>query len=224
MSSCPICSPSRSSLLTGQYPTSHGTIKIAHRGFAINDYSKHFVPFLKDNSYYTVLCGVQHEASMINGDENIGYPSKNKLENGNRASDWIKGHAKDNKPFFLSYGCFSTHRPHPNQKILIPIMFRFYILCQIPPETREDFAKFQTMVNYFDQGFGKVIQALKETGLYDNTIIIYTTDHGVASLFCKGMLFDTGIGVSLAIRVLPNKLQGEVVDGMVSQIDFFLTI
>ena len=65
---------------------------------------------------------------------------------------------------------------------------------------------------------------MKRNKLYEDTIIIYTTDHGVALPFNKCNLTDNGIGVAMIIRVPGAKSNGEVMDNLVSHIDVFPTL
>lgn len=237
----PTCSPSRAGLLTGMYPHSNGMLGLAQRGFGLNDYSNHLVSYLKSHHYHTVLCGIQHESGSYlsqEGSQMIGYHENITedagrykeeelyqwdLENADRVVQWIKTSSSDT-PFFLSYGLFCTHREYPIQ-IDLDIEPN-YILPPYPtPDcdiTRKDFARFQTSAKYFDRAFGSVIKALKEKGIYDNTIIIVTTDHGISVPYSKSFLYDSGIGVALMMRV-PHKKIG-ITDSLVSQIDIFPTL
>jgi arylsulfatase A-like enzyme len=71
---------------------------------------------------------------------------------------------------------------------------------------------------------GKVLQALAQAGLTENTLVISTTDHGIAFPGMKCNLTDHGIGVSLIMRG-PGELRGgKVIDAMVSQVDLFPTL
>src|SRR3954454_15975942 len=64
------CSPSRASFITGQYPHNNGMLGLAHRGFALHDYSHHVVHTLRKAGYHSELIGEQH----VSEDPNIlGY-------------------------------------------------------------------------------------------------------------------------------------------------------
>ncbi|MFZ0040849.1 MAG: sulfatase/phosphatase domain-containing protein, partial [Solirubrobacteraceae bacterium] len=74
-----------------------------------------------------------------------------------------------------------------------------------------------------DHGIGSVLNALHETGLDRNTLVICTTDHGLAFPTAKASLLDRGIGVMLIMRG-PGLPPGAAHDELVSQIDIFPTI
>jgi arylsulfatase A-like enzyme len=129
------------------------------------------------------------------------------------------------QPFFLSIGYFVTHRefhePGPNQDPR-------YCLAPAPlpdtPQTRRDMAAFKASARILDQAIGTVLDALEANGLADNTLVICTTDHGVAFPGMKCTLTDHGIGVMLIIRGPGGFTSGRVCDAMVSHIDLFPTI
>ena len=75
-----------------------------------------------------------------------------------------------------------------------------------------------------DRKMGVVFDALEENGIADNTLVICTTDHGLAFPRMKCHLSDHGIGVMLIVRGPGGFDGGQVVDGLVSQIDLFPTI
>jgi len=81
-----------------------------------------------------------------------------------------------------------------------------------------------TTAYYADENIKLILDALKRNKLYEDTVIIYTTDHGVALPFNKCNLTDTGIGVAMIIRVPRAKSNGEVMDNLVSHIDVFPTL
>ena len=79
------------------------------------------------------------------------------------------------------------------------------------------------LLEMLDNNVGKVIEVLKETGLYDNTLIILTSDHGIAFPKCKCTLFDKGTKVSLIIRY-PNFGHGKKIESLMSHVDVVPTI
>lgn len=228
----PTCSPSRAGLLTGMAPHSNGMLGLAHRGFALNDYSKHLVHFMNAQGYETVLCGVQHEVSGDNikqlGYQKILKPAEAMkrhydLDNADIVADYIL--QGGDKPFFISFGLFNTHRKFPE---IDPDINPDYIVPPWPmydtKQNREDMAAFITSARIMDMGVGTVLEALKKSGKEHNTLVIFTTDHGIAFPRMKCSLYDTGIGVSLIIKYPGNTKMGKAVDAIVSHLDIFPTI
>jgi arylsulfatase A-like enzyme len=89
---------------------------------------------------------------------------------------------------------------------------------------REDMAGYIASAAIADRCAGIVLDALRETKLEDNTIIIFTTDHGIAFPNMKCHLYDTGIGVALMIKYPGNPGAGTATDALVSQVDIFPTL
>jgi N-sulfoglucosamine sulfohydrolase len=92
------------------------------------------------------------------------------------------------------------------------------------PETRADMAAFKASARSLDQGIGAVLNGLHQAGLQDNTLIICTTDHGLAFPNAKATLYDRGIGVMLIMRGPGGFLGGRVFDGLVSHLDIYPTL
>ncbi len=236
----PTCSPSRSALLSGMSPRSVGMLGLAHRGFEWLDYSRHLAGHLSRNGWETVLCGIQHEAphSKINllGYDKILYGEcKERSEdrgirmiaedmaNCTEACKYIR--SKPPNSFFLSFGMICTHRPFPldvsplNPDNVLPP-------AKTPdnPETRCDMAGFLKMAMAADTCAGQILRAVDEAGISDETLVIFTTDHGIAFPLHKCTLYDSGIGISLIMRFPGGKFAGRVVDGLVSVLDIFPSI
>lgn len=222
----PTCSPSRASLLTGQYAHMSGMLGLAHRGFALNDYSQHLLYRLRDVGYHSALIGEEH---LAKDHRTIGYDHVYPIE-GYRARiaaplaiDTLSRALP--QPFFLSLGFFETHR-----EFLGPGSERDakYSLPPAPlpdtPEIRRDIAAFKASAWDLDQGIGAVLDALEANGLSENTLVICTTDHGIAFPFMKCNLTDHGIGVMLIMRGPGGFTGGKVYDQMVSHLDLYPTI
>ncbi|HEY3332136.1 MAG TPA: sulfatase [Capsulimonadaceae bacterium] len=220
----PTCSPSRAAMLTGVWPHETGMLGLAHRGFDLNDTSKHLVHTLKLAGYETALCGIQHEAadpSTLGYDKILAtYPARG-VDIAPVACDYIA--QPHDKPFFLSFGLFDTHRPFPE-----PSVDARYVRVPSPlpdtPETRYDMAAFATAAAGMDEGFGRVIDAIEDAGLTANTLVIMTTDHGLAFPGMKCTLTDRGLGVMLIISQPGAIAEGVVVDEMVTHLDLYPTI
>ena len=223
--SSPTCSPSRACLLTGEYPHSNGMIGLAHRGFALNDYSSHLLHTLRPHGYFCALSGMQHIATGRDAWKTIGYDVLlgETAEAEIKAAEFLR--EKHDRPFFLDVGFFETHREFPEATARQDSR---YCLPPAPlpdtPETRSDMAKFKRSTEILDVKIGSVLQALEDAGLADNTLVICTTDHGIAFPRMKCSLEDSGIGVMLIMRGPNGFSGGKVIDAMVGQIDLFPTL
>jgi N-sulfoglucosamine sulfohydrolase len=239
----PTCSPSRAGLLTGVYPHQNGMLGLAQRGFDLEK-EKHLAHILAQNGYHTALCGVQHEIGYYTDHEmavdNLGYQedlSENHREynekdlviwdekNADRLANWLEAYDAA-KPFFVSYGMHATHRAfpdtiHPEED---PDYSQPALNLPNNEVTRKDFAQYKTSLRTADENIGKVIAALKKSGRYDETIILLTTDHGLAYPFEKCTLNDSGIGVLMAMRVPNSKTAAKSYEGLISHIDVLPTL
>lgn len=223
----PTCSPSRAALLTGCYPHENGMTGLAHRGFALYDYTQHLIHTLRPLGYRTTMTGAQHIAvptaerkpwQTIGYDEFLDGPAHE------RAADFLTGSPR--QPFFMAVGFSETHREFPpteaaddDPKYCLPP-------AHLPdtPETREDMARFKASARILDGKMGKVFEALDRSGLADRTLVICTTDHGIAFPRMKCNLHDSGIGVMLILRGPGDFSGGKVIDRMTTHLDIFPTL
>lgn len=222
----PTCSSSRACLLTGQYAHTNGMMGLAHRGFSLKNYDHHIVHTLHEHGYYSALIGEQH---VSKDPAAIGYNEVFKIPT-NRADDVVpvtlellgREHAQ---PLFLSVGFFETHR-----EFFRPSSPKKANYVQVPPnlpdtpETRLDMAAFQESARSLDRGVGAILDALEARGMAENTLLICTTDHGLAFPGGKATLYDRGTGVMLIMRGPGGFTGGRAVDALVSQLDLFPTV
>lgn len=117
----------------------------------------------------------------------------------------LREHAKDDRRFFLAVGLFRPHTPfvaprdyfelYPREKIVVPELPPGY-LDTLPDAARQSVTRKEEQVNlpddvareaiqayyasitFADAQVGRVLAALEETGLADNTIVVFTSDHG----------------------------------------------
>jgi arylsulfatase A-like enzyme len=221
----PTCSGSRASLLTGQYCHNNGMLGLAHRGWSLNDYGEHLVHPLREAGYRSVLIGEQHiseDPAVIGYDEVIEVDSHHA---GDIAPISIEALRTASEPFFFSVGFFETHR-----QFRAPTSVRDSLYSLPPsnlpdtPDTRRDMAAFKASARSLDQGIGAVLNGLHDFGLTERTLIICTTDHGLAFPAAKATLYDRGTGVMLIMRGPEGFTGGKVYDSMVSHLDIYPTL
>ena len=144
-------------------------------------------------------------------------------------------------PFFMAV---SYQAPHPPCSPPVDDMQRYdKSVLDGPPNTdrdawfkntgwnadygAEEFRKrYFGEISQLDTAFGRVLKTLEKTGLADDTVVIFTSDHGDMAgchgLFGKGVMFDESVRVPLLIRV-PGTAQ-RVIESPVSTVDLFATI
>jgi len=224
--STPTCSASRSALLTGMCPHSNGMNGLAHRGWALYDYKTHIVHTLRNAGYRSTLCGVQHvagDAAIIGYDAvlDLRNPQQRRPEAG--AVEFLRSGPA--QPFFLDVGFFETHRefppPGPTED---PRWCRPPAPLPDTPATRADMAAFKASARVLDAAMGAVFDALDAAGLAANTIVVCTTDHGLAFPYMKCNLTDHGLGTMLIVRGPGGFAGGRLVEGMVQHMDIFPTV
>jgi N-sulfoglucosamine sulfohydrolase len=222
----PTCSASRACLLTGQYGQSNGMLGLAHRGWSLRDYSHHIVHTLREVGYTSTLIGEQHiskDPQAIGYDEVIKVPTTRVESVAPLAIDVLRRPRE--RPLFLSVGFFETHR-----EFLGPGSLRD-VHCSKPPnnlpdapEVRADVAAFKASARSLDHGVGVVLNELDSGHLSRDTLVIFTTDHGMPFPGAKATLYDRGLGVTLILRGPEPFGGGRVHDGLVSHIDVYPTI
>lgn len=230
----PQCSPSRGSILTGMYGHNHGLMGLTHLGHTMKSDIKTIPSEIKKAGYSTRLFGFFHES--IEGEytgEKLGYdhvievPGNAAEKVTDKLEDFLneKSRSGDETPFYASVGFEETHRPFDHFEP-DPIDS-----VEVPPylpdtkEVREDIAYFQGSVKELDRAIGRIKKALEATGLDENTILIYTTDHGIAFPRAKGTLMDAGLETALIMKFPKGMIKaGSKEDALLCNIDLMPTI
>lgn len=221
----PSCSPSRAALLTGLYPHCAGMQGLVNRGFELGEKEKHLARWLTRHGYHTILAGLQHVASDPAA---LGYETI--LPGGCLSSEQVARNGLEaldscgQQPVFLDIGLFDTHRPFADSSLSCnPDYVLPPALLPDTLEVRRDMAGFITEAGRFDRAVQAVMEGLRARELLHDTLILCTTDHGIAfpSMKCNLTVHGTGV---FCILSWPGRLKRGVCDGLASQIDLFPTL
>ncbi|MDE0821436.1 MAG: sulfatase, partial [Opitutales bacterium] len=236
----PICSPSRSCLITGVYSTTLGTQHL-RSDFPIPDFIKGWPAFLREAGYHT--------ANNVKTDYNTGSSkrliSESWTEN-SATAHWRHRKDKD-QPFFAIFNDMTSHQSRtmvwPYEKFQKEIQSRLpkklihdpmkAIVPPYYPDTpvvRRTLARFHDCVTVMDRNTGRILRQLQEDGLEKDTIVFFYSDHGSGLPRHKRLTLDSGLHVPLLVR-FPRKYQhlapakpGESIDRLVSFVDFPPTV
>jgi arylsulfatase A-like enzyme len=100
-------------------------------------------------------------------------------------------------------------------------------LPRIPAEVCRHIADYYAMITHMDAQMGRVLEALESKGLADNTIVVYTSDHGLSvgqhGLMGKQNLYDHSIRIPLIVRG-PGLPENVRIDDLTCQMDIFPTL
>jgi arylsulfatase A-like enzyme len=148
-------------------------------------------------------------------------------------------YAKQERPFYMQLGYLEVHRlkarrrdepdyrgfigdyiePDDTLGVTVPGYLRD------EPVAREELAELQGAVRYVDAAIGQVLEGLNALGLEENTLVVFTADHGAALPRAKVTLYDPGIEVPLIVR-WPGRgwVGGRTQAELVSNVDVFPTL
>jgi arylsulfatase A-like enzyme len=233
----PQCSPSRGSIMTGKHPQRNGLLGLTNVGGWEIPRGETTLPMcFNDSGYETHLFGIQHEVRENPG-ERLGYDtvhegSNRALEVADRFAEALEEMTTLDAPFFASAGFFEPHRTYRQDYIddeayaaRDPDDVDLPAFLEDRPGIREDVADVRTMIEETtDRAVGEMREALQSAGIEDETLIVFTTDHGLAMPGAKGTLYDPGIGTALVMRHPDLVPQGETDDHLLSNVDLLPTL
>jgi N-sulfoglucosamine sulfohydrolase len=93
------------------------------------------------------------------------------------------------------------------------------------PTCRAELAQYYQSVSRVDQGLAKLVAILKDAGQYDNTLIVFTSDHGIAMPGSKTTVYEPGLVVPMIYK-LPGKpaAANRTCNALVSHVDLTPTL
>jgi N-sulfoglucosamine sulfohydrolase len=238
----PQCSPSRASIFTGRYPHCNGVMGLTHADFAwdLHPGEQHLGQLMKGAGYATHGVGVIHETRS--GPKRCGFDDYTSESRAQAMADAVIARLRDlgksqDKPFYLQAGCIEPHRlGGPNRDVdqgfldgrLHPDTehgVQVHPYLRDTPGTRTELAELQGAVRHMDEHMGRALTAVRELGLDKNTLVIFTTDHGIAMPRAKCSVYEPGLRTSFILHYPRNGWHGGVRrHEMVQNIDLVPTV
>ncbi len=212
---CPVCSPSRSAIISGRYQTSIGAHNHrSNRDLPLPQDIRLITEYFRDAGYYT--CNSPGPPYDKPGKTDFNF-QRNGVFDG---IDWAN--REQGQPFYAQNNITDTHRdftPDPSNPI-DPNTVELPPYYPDHPLIRKDWAMYLESIQVFDQKVGQVLQRLEDENLAENTIVFLISDHGRAHIRDKQFLYDGGIRIPCIVRWPGHIEAGAVSDALVSGIDF----
>ena len=210
----PVCSPTRATLLTGQRPQTHGIFindvplnpdaitlpkELKAGGYDTGCIGKWhidghgrsaFIPRERRQGFdYWKVLECTHDYNKSNyyadGPEKLKWDGYDAIAQTRDAQDYLKSHAKAEKPFLLWLAWGPPHNPYetapPKYRAMYPpgkIVLRDNVPEADRAAARKDLAGYYAHCAALDDCIGDLLGTLEETGLDQNTIVVFTSDHG----------------------------------------------
>lgn len=217
-----VCAPTRSCWITGMYAISNGTQPMRSRNEIPHDEIPYYPDLLRKAGYYT--------SNQSKTDYNIGGRNDKDCwdRSGGKGFGWQT--RKEGQPFFAVVNIGDSHESRAHGDVEKtrnrPEDMTLFSYHPDLPVIRKNYAKYADAVENMDAKVGDTIAALKKDGLYEDTIIIYNSDHGGVMPRSKRFLYSSGIHCPLVVRIpekwkhmWPASKPGMTVDRLVSFVD-----
>lgn len=198
-----VCSPSRSSLITGMYPVSIDCHQ--HRTHDKKPLPDGVIPvteYFREAGYFV------SNGSVTNRDK-PGKQDYNFLaENIYDGTDWTQ--RNPGQPFFSQIQIYGPHREFQRDQEN-PVNADSIILPPYYPDNplaRQDWAHYLENIQIVDSQVGEILKRLEEDGLLDSTVVFFFGDQGRPHVRAKQFMYDSGIHTPLIIR-LPREIRSQ---------------
>lgn len=234
-----VCAPCRSGIITGCYQTSLGTHHMRCTA-TLPSMIRPFPSYLREAGYFCTN----------NAKQDYQFKTPPGVWDESSGSAHWRQRPDDDRPFFAVFnfgGCHESgiansakyntvtqdllpsQRQDPQSLTTLPPYY------SDTPVIREDWKRNYELITAMDAWAGSLIQQLRDDGLYEDTIIMYWSDHGVGLPRAKRWLYDSGTHIPLIVRI-PQKFRsangaapgqgtpGTVGDELISSIDFGPTL
>jgi N-sulfoglucosamine sulfohydrolase len=247
-----VCAPSRSALITGVHQETLGTMHMRTRDFGTKSKDgtpyeavppaevKAFPELLRAAGYFTI------------NDQKTDYQFGNPFtvwDQNRDGADWNA--RRSGQPFFAMINHEHTHESrtwppgtdpalHPSVPNVMkqnarldaeknfaptdPAIVRVPPYYPDTPIVRANIARQYDNVRAMDAAVGRLLDRLRTEGRFDDSIIIFMTDHGDGLPRGKRTIFDSGTQVPLIVRFPDKRGAGTKRDDLVSAVDLAPTL
>mgnify|MGYP006248397257 FL=1 len=248
------CSASRSVVMSGLHNHANGQYGHQHAFHKFSSYFNVIALSLPRNlakaGYRTGHIGKYHVSpeEVFRFETYLKGNARNAVQMAEQCREFIS--AESEQPFFLYFATSDPHRggglDKSSKNKLKPDLFGnkaerqshdgvkeiFYEPSQVPipaflpdtSETREELAQYYQSVSRIDQGVARLVEILKENGLYEKTLLVFTSDHGMAFAGGKTTVYEGGLLVPFVVRNPYEKKRGIRHRAMISHIDIAPTL
>lgn len=235
----PICQPSREAMFSGRIPHRSGG-----SGFTpLKEGTPTLASVLHDQGWFTTgIHKLEHmqPASSFPWDFSIPGKDRNPLVYEQGVRDGIAKAKVAGKPFYINCNMNDPHRPFygspeaakvdhnqegpykvpreitPEEVVVPPIL-------EDLPDIRKELAQYWNSNQRLDISIGKVLNVLNESGEAGNTLVVFSSDHGMPFPFAKATCYDYGTRVPFVMS-WPGMGQPQVFEALSSNIDILPTV
>jgi arylsulfatase A-like enzyme len=197
---------------------------------------RHLARVLTDAGYETHLFGLQHvsvDSERLGFSELHGYNRVLRCHDralgasvSARVEDFLRT-SLTNRPLYVEINLEESHRPYDQGGATPDEATGVFVPPYLPagPESYGEMAALQGAIHQADAAVGRILAALGEAGVRDNTLIVFAADHGLAMPRAKCTLYDVGIEIALLIRWIEGGIMGgRVVTDLISMVDVLPTL
>ena len=220
-----VCAPTRSCWITGMYAISNGTQPMRSRNLIPHTQIPYYPDLLKKAGYHTSNPGKT--------DYNIGGREDKQCwdyKGGKKQTQYGWRKRREGQPFFAIVNIGDSHESRAHGDVSKPpkdpASMKLFSYHPDLPVIRANYAKYAGAVENMDRKVAATLQALRDDGLYDDTIVIYNSDHGGVMARSKRFLYSSGVHCPLVVRIpekwkhlYPAAKPGMTVDRIVSFVD-----
>ena len=234
-----VCQPSRQCLLTGRYPHRNGSVGF----YPVSAGVPTLAEILKDAGFHLGILGKAIHLRPVEKfpwhylrDEEVLGRGRDPQKYYESSKEFLQQAKAAGKPFFLMANSHDPHRPFAgsegNAKLNYPAPARTYRPEEITvpgflpdlPDVRKEMAQYFSSVNRCDQSLGEVLRALDESGMAEDTLVLFLSDNGIAMPFAKSNCYLTSTRTPWLMRWPGVVKPGVDREHLVSGIDYMPTV